>query len=233
MVFLYSARAQGTYHFWVVNEVYSNGDGSIQFVELLSRFSSQHELSLGATLIARDTNGAERVYAFTSDLPSSSTFNKTMLLATPEFAAQPGAVPPDFIIEPGFVFRPAGSLQYPDNEGELVEYVDLPTDGTACLVRAANGQLVYSSTNSPRNFAGQTGSLQLGGVRLLSPALRQEGFVFSFNTSIGKTYTVESTDTLTPTNWQMLVAFPGTGATTTVTNDATTPAQRFYRLRVD
>ena len=232
-IVLMAGRASAFYQGWVINEIYSNADGSIQFVELRALFNSQHTLADGATVIARDTNTESHVYEFTSNLPSSMTFGKTMLLATPDFASQPGAVAPDFIIPPNFLFGPAGSLQYPDAEGgELVTYTNLPTDGVASLVRSAADELVYNPTNSPRNFAGQTGSVRPSGVRLLSPLLAQNQFVFSFNTSTGLTYMIEATDTLAPTNWQAILTFPGTGAANSVTNDSTTPAQRFFRLRV-
>jgi len=213
---------------WVVNEVYSNADGSVQFVELRATFNSQHQLSLGATLVAEDTNGVEHTYAFTSDLPSMTTFQKTMLVATPDFVGQPGAVTPDFIMPPNFVFLLAGSLDYSGND--IMTYTNLPTDGVASLVRSGANQLVYSATNSPRNFAGQTGSVRPSGVRLLSPQLAGNQFIFSFNTSTGKTYTVEATPTLAPTNWQAILTVPGTGLVNSVTNDATGP-QHHYRLR--
>jgi hypothetical protein len=231
---LLAGRAHAFYQGWVINEVYSNADGSIQFVELRALFSSQHVLANGATLIARDTNAASHVYVFTSDLPSSMTFAKTMLLATPDFATQPGAVTPDFIIPPNFLFFPAGSLQYPDAEGnEFMTYTNLPADGVASLVRSGGDELVYSATNSPRNFAGQTGSVRPSSVRLLSPLKVETQFVFSFNTSTGKTYTVEATDTLAPTNWQAILSIPGTGSANRVTNDSTLSLQRFYRLRAE
>jgi hypothetical protein len=231
---LFCSRVHASYHLWVINEIYSNADGSIQFIELQTLYNSQHELAEGASLIVRDTNEVAGTYAFMQNLPSASTFGKTMLLATPDFASQVGAVTPDFIIEPNFLFLGAGSLQFPDEEGlELIDYVDLPTDGIASLVRNASDQLVYSATNSPRNFAGQLGSVRPSAAKLLSPALRPEGFVFSFNTATGKTYAVESTDSLAPTNWQTLLTFPGSGSPTSVTNNPATPLQRFYRLRVD
>jgi hypothetical protein len=231
---LFSAQVHASYHLWVINEIYSNADGSVQFIELRATASSQEGLSLGATLIARDTNEASHTYVFTNDLPSAATFQRTMLLATPAFASMPGAVTPDFIIEPNFLFINAGSLQYPDVEGlELIDYTDLPTDGVASLARSLNNQLVYNPTNSPRNFANQTGSVRPAAARLLAPTLIDAQFVFSFDTTTTNNYTVEATDSLAPTNWQDLVTMPGSGSLMSVTNDTSTPSQRFYRLRVE
>ena len=215
---------------WVINEVYSNADGSVQFVELRATFNSQHLLSQGATLVAEDTNGVEHTYTFTSDLTNTTTFQKTMLLATQGFVGQPGAVTPDFIIPANFVFLLAGSLNYSGND--IMTYTNLPSDGVASLVRSGGNQLVYSATNSPRNFAGQTGSVRPSGIRLLAPQLAGNQFVFSFNTTTGKTYTVEATSTLAPTNWQTVLTVPGNGLANSVTNDATAP-QHYYRLRAE
>jgi len=217
---------------WVVNELYSNADGSVQFIELRAEAGFQHELS-GVVLRVRDTNGNSHLFTFTNDLPSSSTFQRTMLLATPAFASQPGGITPDFIIPANFLFIARGSVEYPDGEAyDLVTYTNLPTDGVSSLVRLANGQLALSATNSPRNFAGQTGSIRPG-VRLVGPTLVPAGFVFSFNTTTGKTYSIEASDAIMPTNWQTLFSLPGTGASTTVTNSTASPNTRFYRVRVD
>jgi hypothetical protein len=224
--------AHAFYDQWVVNEIYSNADGSVQFIELRAVAGSQHEVS-GVRLKISDTIGTTHLFTFTNDLPSSSTFQRTMLLATPAFASQPGAVTPDFIIEPNFLLIPEGTIEYPEGEPfDVATYSNLPTDGIASLVRSPNNQLVLNATNSPRNFAGQTGSIRPG-LRLLAPTAVPAGFVFSFNTSTGKTYSIEASDAIMPTNWQNLFSLPGTGSSATVTNSTVTPITRFYRVRVN
>ncbi len=63
-----------------------------------------------------------------------------------------------------------------------------------------------------------------------APAKTGDDFVVSFQTTLGNTYTVQYTDTLTPENWQSLPAVPGNGAVQSVTNHAPAVAHRFYRL---
>jgi hypothetical protein len=54
---------------------------------------------------------------------------------------------------------------------------------------------------------------------------------FSFATQTGLNYGVQSTDSLDPTNWQLVTNFTGSGAIASVTNAIST-AERFYRVGV-
>lgn len=63
-----------------------------------------------------------------------------------------------------------------------------------------------------------------------APAKTGDNFIVSFQTTLGNTYTVQYTDTLTPQNWQSLPSVPGNGAVESVTNTAPGVGQRYYRL---
>ena len=67
---------------------------------------------------------------------------------------------------------------------------------------------------------------------IISAATRTgTNFVFSFETEMGKSYVVESTDSLTAPVWQSLPAILGDGTIKTVTAPAVGTSQRFYRVR--
>ena len=65
---------------------------------------------------------------------------------------------------------------------------------------------------------------------IFAPTKVGNSFILSFQTGLGKTYTVQYTDTLAPPNWQNLPGVPGNGAAESVTNSAPGVAQRYYRL---
>lgn len=65
---------------------------------------------------------------------------------------------------------------------------------------------------------------------IFAPAKTGDNFILSFQTELGKTYTVQYTDTLAPANWQSLPGMAGNGATESVTNSAPGIARRYYRL---
>lgn len=54
-------------------------------------------------------------------------------------------------------------------------------------------------------------------------------FLFSLQTEVGKTYTVQYSDSLASQNWQSLINITGNGSVQTVTNGAPVTA-RFFRL---
>ena len=149
-----SAPAQASFHFWEFKELFSNADGTVQFIELFTVFDLQ-ELAFGETF--RATQGANtHDFVFPSDTPAP-TGNHHLLLATAAFASLPGAVAPDFIIPDGFLFTPNGMVENLVILGDTLTYAVLPTDGILSL----NADLT-TGPNSPTNYAGQTGSIDVG-----------------------------------------------------------------------
>jgi hypothetical protein len=65
---------------------------------------------------------------------------------------------------------------------------------------------------------------------IFAPAKVGDNFVVMIQTELGKTYTVQYTDSLSAANWQDLSSIPGNGGVETVTNIAPGASQRFYRL---
>jgi hypothetical protein len=142
--------ALATFHIIAIDEIYSNADGSVQYMELLGLADQQDQLT-GHTILVTSAGGSP-VYVFPNNLPSSSTLGKRILVATQGFAAL-GLVTPDYVVPNGFFPVANGSVTY----GEGVDrwtYASLPTDGVNALF--ANGQV---RPNVATNFAGASAAV--------------------------------------------------------------------------
>jgi serralysin len=149
--------AGAAFHRWKITEVYSNASGSVQYVEFYDLFSSEHLLA-GHTLQST-TNPT--TFTFSSNLPSSSTANQHMLVATPGFASLPGAVTPDYTLSAwNFFATAADTLNFAAGFDTITWTADqLPTDGIDALHEDYDGTNRHTGPNTPTNFAGQQGSL--------------------------------------------------------------------------
>jgi len=147
-VFLLSAQVQAAFHLWDINEVFSNADGSLQFIELFSTSSGQEFLT-NHSMTATSSTGSTTVFTFPSN-SSAPTSNKHLLLATRDFQAVTG-IEPDFIIPTGFLPTAGGSLDFANVDE--ISLIDLPINGTQSF--SGIGAI---ETASPTNFAGNTNS---------------------------------------------------------------------------
>lgn len=163
-------------HLWMFNEVFSNSDGTIQFFELHCPLGANIEVGVnGKNMTSLATGGDFTV----SGLSLSDTSDKFLLFATAAFAALPGAPAPDFII-------PAGSVPFIGiGVDETIKYCPacgydtfsflsgaLPTDGINSLSFDLS-----TGTNSPTNFAGDSGSVDAGEPEPPVPAVSTWGLV--------------------------------------------------------
>jgi hypothetical protein len=145
---LASGAARATFHLWQLNEIYSNADGTVQFVELITNAGGQ-EFVAGHTITS--TQGATtRSFTFPSNLPDDSA-GRTFLVGTAGFAAL-GLVTPDYIVPDGFLFTTNGRVNFVG--ADSVSWAALPTDGVLSINRSG-----AVGVNSPKNFAGVTGSV--------------------------------------------------------------------------
>ena len=139
------------YHLWDINEIFSNADGTIQFIELREAFGAVGENFWAGNTLVTSNGSSQQTFRFPSNLPSALTANKSVLVATQGFADL-GIVAPDYVVPNNFLYQPSGSINYANVD--TVSYAQLPGDGTTSINR--NG---VPQTNSPRNFAGQTGTV--------------------------------------------------------------------------
>jgi hypothetical protein len=153
----WSAGAAAAVHLWKINEVYSNADGTIQYIELTTSFDFQNIFS-GTSLTS--TNGTATQSVTFNQNTSTATANKTYLIGTPGFAAL-NLVTPDFTIPAGFLYLTNGTVNF--GSFDSATYTSLPTDGTTSLNRASfvSSSIATQAVNSPKNFAGQMGGIVL------------------------------------------------------------------------
>ena len=148
---LFAASAHATFHTYVINEIYSNADGTVQFVELREAGGMFGQNFFAGVTLTASSGSSTRTFTFPGNLPSFNTAGTFVLIATQGFADL-GIVAPDYIVPNNFLFQPNGSINFGDVD--FVSYAQLPGDGTTSINR--NG---VPQTNSPRNFAGQTGTV--------------------------------------------------------------------------
>jgi len=159
--------ANATFHLWYINEVYSNADGSVQFIELKAAASGQQFVA-GHTI--RSTSGAQtNTYTLPTNLPGDSAEGmmgdpygyggygsdltyKSFLIATQGFANLNTGATPDYIVPNGFLFPGGGTLNWGENS-DIWSYGALPTDGHS-ITRDK-----VQVTPSPTNFAGNVGTV--------------------------------------------------------------------------
>jgi len=142
-----SARAG--HHLWVFSEIFSNASGSVQFMELFC--PDPNEQGVGPFSVTSNAH----TFNFVTNLPSAATANTYILIATSGFGALPGGVTPDYTIPSNFFATGGGTLNYASGV-QVWNYGAVPTDGSHSLLR--NGS---TAVNSPTNFAGQPGSVNL------------------------------------------------------------------------
>jgi hypothetical protein len=145
--------AHATHHLWKITQLFSNASGSIQFIQL-GGVAEDNENNLSAATL---TSGSNPIYNFMTNLSSTATTGKSVLLATSNFASLPGAVVPDYIIPANFIATGGGSLNYSGFDSWT--YGALPTDGVNALHKS--GTTITTSPNTLVNFAGQTGAVNL------------------------------------------------------------------------
>jgi len=145
-----ASPAMAGHHLWDFTEIFSNADGTVQYVEMIG--GANNEQGVGPFTITAGAN----TFNFVTNLGSTATAGAWVLVATSNFSSLTGGITPDYIIPGNFFSTAGGTLNYAGG-ADVWNYGTVPTDGVNALQR--NGS---SATNSPRNFAGASGSVDLG-----------------------------------------------------------------------
>lgn len=157
-----------SFHLYDIIELYSNADGSVQFIELRVGNVDGESMWQGKAITVSQDSGTStgggggyggpgpspsgnHVFTFPKNLPSMATANTSVLIATRGFADL-GIATPDFIVPSGFLFKNGGTVDFAG--ADSVTYGALPTDGIHSLNRG--GATVI---NSPKNYAGASGTV--------------------------------------------------------------------------
>ena len=151
-------------HLWDISEIYSNADGSVQFIEMATSSNGQNLLS--THMIIANSDGNVTNFVIPTNTPNSNTSNQRLLFATPGFADIPGAVAPDYTLPAAPFFDPDAdslSISFAASSGSPFDVVnfsgsDLPNNGLDSL----NPDL-SSGRNTPTNFTGAMGRVDLAG----------------------------------------------------------------------
>ena len=149
IAFACALPAHAAFHTFRIVEVYSNADGSLQYVMLREATGSNGENQWnGLTLETTNAAGVKKQFRFPSNLPSSSTSSRSVLVATAGFAAQ--GIAPDYTIPDRFVPTDGGKVDYASGTDEA-NLPALPVDGATAVTRTG-----APTVPAPRNFANAT-----------------------------------------------------------------------------
>jgi len=149
----FASSAHATFHTWRIEQVYSNADGTIQFVVLHEASGANGQEFWAGEQFTSTRSGVTKSLRFDRNLPSGATAGRRALLATKGFADL-HLVAPDYEMAAGFLPVNGGTLSFAGVD--FVNYASLPTDGVTAINRSG-----APIPNVATNFAGQTGSVTL------------------------------------------------------------------------
>jgi len=145
----FALPAHAAFHLFAIVEVYSNSDGTLQYVMLREMSGSNGEDQwFGQRLETTNAAGVTKALSFPANLPSSSTASRSVLVATAGFAAL--GITPDYTIADRFVPTDGGSIRYAGFTDQLT-LPPLPVDGATALNRSG-----APVAPAPKNFANTT-----------------------------------------------------------------------------
>jgi hypothetical protein len=154
LVFVASS-ALAEFHLFQIEQLFSNADGTVQFVVLHEFTGTNGENFLSGHALVSTHAGVNKTSPFLSNLPNAQTANKRVLIGSQGLAAL-GIVAPDYTMPNGFLPTDGGTLNYAGVD--TVMFASLPTDGVTAINR--NGTPIQ---NVATNFAGQTASVTAAG----------------------------------------------------------------------
>ena len=150
--------APASYHTYQIDEIYTNADGTVQFVVLREAQGMNGQNALLGQMLSSTTPAGSPSLAFPRDLPAavcyygacapSPTARTRVLIATQGFVAL-GLVTPDYVMPAGFLAPGGGTLNYAGVDQWT--YGPLPVDGVSALYR--NGE---TKANVAMNFTGDS-----------------------------------------------------------------------------
>ena len=147
LLIFFPTDAYSSFHLWEINEIYSNADGTRQFIELTTTFDGQQ--LVGGHDINATSDGITNTFTFSNNT-STPTSNHSLLLATLALAASPGFPTPDFTIQSNF-FEPTANSTTINFIGADSVTINggIPTDGLNSV-----DDLGTIGTASPTNYDG-------------------------------------------------------------------------------
>jgi hypothetical protein len=140
----YAAGATASIHNWDVVEVFSNANGTIQYVELFEFGDVGNEVNVGNGSLSSNLHS----FSWTNGAVTGNTIDRSYLIATAAFAALPGAPVPDVIIPADKVpfFSKAGDT-FTFGNGDALTFGPVPINGSDSLDEGTG-----VGANTPKNY---------------------------------------------------------------------------------
>lgn len=169
LTLLCSARTADAFaHLWQIKEVFSNADGTVQFIEMFDNFANEEFVQF-STLEA-DSDGTVKSFTIPNNKPAPSN-GRHLLFATPGFNLLPGGVTPDFFLPDPVVngpfFNPSATnftISFSASSDSLsYTGATFPKNGVNSITDNTPhfAPTLVNGINSPTNYAGQVGSVNL------------------------------------------------------------------------
>ncbi|MBW2725821.1 MAG: hypothetical protein JRE71_15680 [Deltaproteobacteria bacterium] len=149
----YAAGATAGIHTWDVVEVFSNANGTIQYVELFDFGTNGTEVNVGNGSLSSGLHS----FSWANGTVTGPTNGQSYLIATAAFAALPGAPLPDVIIPADKVpfFSKSGDTVTFGN-GDALTFGPVPINGSDSF---DEGPPPGVGPNTPKNYAGVQGNV--------------------------------------------------------------------------
>jgi hypothetical protein len=218
---LAAPAAWATFHTYQIDEIFSNADGSVQYIVLHEAFGSNGQNFLAGHTLTSTAAGATNTYTFDKNLGvtdtgygmmSTPTAFTRVLIATEGFAAL-GLVAPDYVVPNGFLPLANGTLNY--GGVDQVSYTALPTDGVTAIKRTG-----ATEPNLAINFAGSSASVAAAGPANYeglwwnAPATSESGWGINFAHQGDVIFATWFTYDATGKGWWLVMTAPKTAANT-------------------
>ena len=155
--------SRAAFHQWQIQQVCTNSDGSVQFIEMHDNF--QFETFTNGLQLSATSDGNTKTVTLTN-LPSPTP--GSLLFATSGFSSLPGAVTPDFTLPSGGPFFNPNATSITisfSGSGDSITFsgASLPHDGVHSLTdtNLYSTPNLVSGVNALQNLVGATGSVSL------------------------------------------------------------------------
>ena len=149
-------------HTWDVWEVFSNADGTVQFIELREANNSGSEVGVNGNIVR--VLPSNKTFQIPAPALTGNTAGKSFLMATAAFAALPGAPTPDRTLPNNFIVQATDtSAAFEPWDTATWTAGTLPTNGILSLSRTGPGSALVSGANTPTNYAGDTATIDASG----------------------------------------------------------------------
>ena len=218
---LAAPAAWATFHTYQIDEIFSNADGTVQYVVLHEAAGANGQNFLAGHTLTSTSGGVTQTYVFPSDLPGGTqgfyggmeapTAFTRVLIASQGFAAL-GIVTPDYVVPNGFLPLANGTVNYA--LVDQVSYASLPTDGVTAIKRT--GAMVQ---NVATNYAGASAAVSAvvanyEGLWWNAPANSESGWGINFEHQGDIIFATWFTYDATGKGWWLTMTAPKTGPNT-------------------